>query len=159
MEPPRVKRPYAPRRKRSVQLADVWFGKTYSDLSQDEMRIYMRRYRHLQSTGAIGTQKDESYINVIRIKKYAKRPEAEGGGTLRQRIQCSCGRSVVTTYTGYELELHKTRGIHRRLLGNNPDRSIASTIDRQWDFTDDDLLEGILVKKPPTLQDFINELD
>ena len=156
MEPPRVKRPYAPRRRRSVQLADLWFGKTYSDLSKDELCIYMRRYRHLRDTGDIGTQKDESYLNVIRTKKYSQR---ECGGTLRQRIQCSCGRSVSTTYSGFELELHKARDIHSKRLGNNHDEPSVSTIDRQWDFTDDELLIGILVSELPTLEDVINELD
>ena len=151
-----MKRAFAPRRKRSVQLADLWFGKPYSDLSKDELSIYMRRYRHLQNTGDIGTQKDESYLNVIRINKYAKR---EGGGILRQRIRCSCGRSVSTTYTGFELELHKARDIHSKRLGNNHDEPSVSTIDRQWDFTDDELLIGILVSEPPTLQDIFNELD
>jgi hypothetical protein len=66
---------------------------------------------------------------------------------------------VSTCYSGFELELHKQTGIHSRRLGNNPDESNISTIDRQWVFPDDDLLDGIRVKKLRTLQSIINELD
>ena len=152
MEGLRTKRAYrSGKRQKDIQLSDVWFGKAYAELSEDELRSYMRRYKMWRLTGDLGLQEDTSHI---RIKKYAT-----GGTTFRQRIRCCCGRVVSTTYSGFELELHKTTNIHRRALGNNPDRSNVSIIDRQWVFTDDDLLEGVRVKRTRTLQDVINELD
>jgi len=155
MDCPRTKRGYkVGRRWRGLQLSDVWFGKAYADLSDDEMRIYMRKYKVWRTAGCLGSRDEEPYVDLTRIKKYAK-----GATTIRQRIQCSCGRVVSTTFTGFELEAHKQTGIHRKCLGNNPDESNISTIDRQWVFTDDDLIEGIRVKKARTLKDIINELD
>ena len=134
------------------QLSIEWFGKPYMKLDEDELRHYRYNYKRLRRHQGTGIERSLDYVFVQKSKHSTK-------AVCRQRIVCSCGRSVLTTYAGHEFKHHKTLAIHTNWLGNKHDESIASTIDRQWVFSDEELLEYVVVKKRRALQDIINELD
>ena len=138
------------------QLSIQWFGKPYMNLDDDELRHYRYNYKRLRRHQGTGIESALDYVFVPKTKHSKDRESPTGG---RQRIVCSCGRSVLTLYAGHELKHHKTLAIHTNWLGNKHDESVASTIDRQWVFSDEELLEYIVVKKARTLQDILNELD
>jgi hypothetical protein len=145
--------PHAKNNRCKYQLSIEWFGKSYMNLNEEELRHYQYNYKMLRRHQGTGIERAADYVFVPKSKHITTTG-------CRQRIVCSCGRSVLTTYAGHELKQHKGLAIHTNWLGNKYDESITSTIDRQWEFSDEELLEYIVVKKKPrALQDVINELD
>ena len=125
-----------------------WFGKKFLDLTDDEIRLYNRLTRADATARKEAKDKDKDtdpqeeetiYLEPLRYKKDIPK------GT--QMIQCSCGFQIVTRYLGAEIKQHKKTAKHRRAVDGKPDESWQSLVDRQWNFTDEELLGGIEVKK------------